>query len=85
MKRGTPAIDLTGQRYGRLTVIRRMGSYRNPQGRNTRAVWLCRCDCGIEVAARSDHLRTGETKSCGCLRDENLKKAQARRWRHDAD
>jgi hypothetical protein len=50
-------IDLTGQRFGRLTVLRR----------DHRHYWRCRCECGHETVARCDHLATGRTQSCGCL------------------
>ena len=49
-------IDLTGQRYGRLTVIC-FGSTR----------WKCLCDCGETTWVRSNSLRSGNTKSCGCF------------------
>lgn len=60
-------IDLTGQRFGRLVVIREYG--RTKDGRVT---WLCRCDCGAEVVVSSNHLRSGNTQSCGCLKRERL-------------
>lgn len=70
-------IDLTGQRFGRLTVIeqaesRRVLSYYPEGGYHiiTRARWRCRCDCGQEVEVDSQSLRNGSTKSCGCLRRE---------------
>lgn len=56
-------IDLTGHRYGITTVIEYW--CRLPIGRRT--LWLCRCDCGNEHIARGNGLRTGDTKSCGCL------------------
>lgn len=61
-------IDLVGNRYGRLTVIRYAGS--GVSG----ARWVCRCDCGNITEVASFSLRNGETKSCGCLRRENFKK-----------
>jgi len=62
-------IDITGHKYGRLTVIERAGSYRRHQ-----TTWLCRCDCGNEVVIKSNALRSGNTKSCGCLmREGNCK------------
>ena len=65
-------IDITGQKYGRLTVIERAGSYRRHQ-----ITWLCRCDCGNEVVVKSNALRTGNTRSCGCLvREGNYKLAE---------
>ena len=58
-------IDLTGQRFGRLTVVCRSGSI------NNRAVWLCQCDCGNETHVRSSLLVNGRTRSCGCIRRDN--------------
>lgn len=55
-------IDLTGQRFGRLTVIGCTGHKQN--GNYT---WNCVCDCGKEVVIKSDHLRRGDTRSCGCI------------------
>lgn len=60
-------IDLTGQTFGRLTVLRFSHTVRG------QSVWLCRCTCGKEVTAEGRRLRRGEKKSCGCLRSENLK------------
>jgi len=57
--------DLTGQRFGRLTVIE-LSDKRS--GRNV--VWRCKCDCGNEVYVRSANLVTEDTKSCGCLQKE---------------
>ncbi len=58
-------VDLTGKRFGRLTVIRRDG-----EDKFLQAMWLCECDCGIKVRVRGRGLRTGNTKSCGCYRNE---------------
>lgn len=60
------AMDMTGQRFGRLTVIKRDGSSNN--GRN--AAWMCRCDCGGLTRVVGTTLRRGESESCGCLRVE---------------
>jgi hypothetical protein len=62
-----PFIDLTDRRFGRLTVLRRIGttSYGQPQ-------WLCRCDCGKETTPMGNSLRSGLTTSCGCLRLETV-------------
>lgn len=61
--------DLTGKRYGRLTVIKRVDDYISPKGaRSVR--WLCKCDCGQERVVVSKCLQLGETKSCGCYRAE---------------
>jgi hypothetical protein len=64
-------IDLTGKRFGKLTVIKRTenGSGQKPQ-------WLCLCDCGKSTIVRGDHLRSGwHTMSCGCMGNENRIKA----------
>ena len=58
-------IDITGQRFGRLTVVACAG--RTKRG-NT--IWTCRCDCGNEKIVQASHLRSGSTTSCGCLRQE---------------
>lgn len=62
-------INLTGQKYGRLTVIKR--SFPNSERRKAR--WLCKCECGKEKVVDGYHLREGHTKSCGCLGKENLR------------
>ncbi|EQC84271.1 hypothetical protein [Lactococcus phage proPhi7] len=62
-------VDLTGQRFGRLTVIERSGKV--TKDRNTR--WKCICDCGNEtIVARNNLKGRRRTKSCGCLRKELL-------------
>lgn len=58
-------IDLTGQSFGRWTVIHREG--RTPGGQIT---WLCRCVCGTERHVSGVTLREGQTRSCGCLRSD---------------
>lgn len=60
--------DLTGNRYGKLTVVKRV--YKDGE-RKTH--WLCKCDCGNETVVSSDNLKNGHTKSCGCLRVETSK------------
>lgn len=58
-------IDLTGQRFGRLTVLERMEN-----GENRSARWLCRCDCGNQKIVVGSALRAGKTVSCGCFKRE---------------
>ena len=53
-------IDLTGNRYGLLTVL----DYK--ETRNGHTYWKCRCDCGKIHIAESYNLRSGHTQSCGC-------------------
>lgn len=59
-------IDIMGQKFGRLTVIRRVNSV------NDSTLYLCKCKCGTEKIINGAHLRRGYTKSCGCLNKENV-------------
>lgn len=65
----TRLLDLTGQRFGRLTVIKRIEDYVAPKGRHETR-WLCKCDCGNETNTTTVSLRSGNTKSCGCYNKE---------------
>lgn len=56
------SAHMVGRKWGRLTVLSRAGS---PPQKNV--TWLCRCDCGNEVIVVGNYLRSGDTKSCGCL------------------
>jgi hypothetical protein len=64
--------DLTGQRYGTLTVLRRAAN-RTTHGK---AQWICECDCGEWAVVIAGDLLNGTTKSCGCL--QRLRTSQAR-------
>ena len=66
-------IDLTGQVYGRLTVIKRVDDYISPSG-SRKVQWLCKCKCGKEVIVTGNNLRKGNSKSCGCYNRELLPK-----------
>lgn len=57
--------DLTGQKFGRLTVVKQM-----PNNASNKVVWLCKCDCGNNAIVIGSRLHTGKTKSCGCLTRE---------------
>lgn len=60
------AIDMTGQRFGRLTIL---GPAERPQGVTNRCqYWQALCDCGKLVVVMGAHVRSGNTSSCGCLR-----------------
>lgn len=64
-----------GNKYGYLTVIERA-----PNDSSGRAMWKCKCDCGNEVIVSGKHLRSGNTKSCGCYQkkratESNLERA----------
>lgn len=60
---------MIGKRYGRLVVLERADDYITPSGKHETGVW-CRCDCGNIKRVRSAVLRSGNTRSCGCLRNE---------------
>src|SRR5262245_49386305 len=61
-------IDITGDRYGRLTAMRLCGPGRS---------WTCICDCGKETTVVQSALRAGNTSSCGCLKIEATKASNA--------
>jgi len=65
-----PAIKETGKRYGRLTVLKRGMSVKG------HAIWICKCDCGNKVHVEGRELRRGGVKSCGCFREEVLKRTK---------
>lgn len=66
--------DLSGQRFGRLTVVYQTDDYVDPQGRH-KARWYCLCDCGNYISVNADLLKSGNTKSCGCLSiDSSIKR-----------
>lgn len=60
-------IDLTGKKFGKLTVIKRVEDHILPSGGHI-IMWLCECDCGNICIVDGAHLRSGNTKSCGCLK-----------------
>lgn len=56
--------DLTNQRFGLLTVLKK-----TEKRRNRKVGWLCKCDCGNEIIVYSSDLINGDIKSCGCLKN----------------
>ena len=58
-------IDLTGKKYGRLTVLRRADD-----NAHNKITWFCACACGREAIALGARLKEGSVRSCGCLRRE---------------
>lgn len=58
--------DLSGKKFGNLTVVHRVDDYVNPAGRKL-VRYLCKCDCGNEVLVLANALRNGDTGSCGCI------------------
>lgn len=65
-------IDLTGQHFGRLTVVEKDANRITKSG----SYWICQCECGNKKSIKSSSLRRGEIQSCGCLRNERSKKAK---------
>ena len=55
-------IDLTGKRFGKLTVIKENG-----KNAHNDILWFCQCDCGNSITTTGSRLKQGQTKSCGCL------------------
>lgn len=77
------ALDLTGRRFGRLVVIKRVENYVLPSGQQ-RSQWLCRCDCGnYTIVLGSVLVRKNGTKSCGCLHNEMLANARKKYNKYD--
>ena len=64
-------IDLTGQKFGRLTVIEKAKDHIQSNGRH-RTTWMCQCNCGNQVVVRTDCLLQGNTQSCGCYKNERM-------------
>lgn len=62
-------MELQGRRFGRLTVI---GYDKRDENGHDR--WFCKCDCGAVKSVFQPNLLNGETKSCGCLRRENMRR-----------
>lgn len=62
-------IDLTGQKFGRLTVLNRDFSKKGKK-----VYWICQCDCKKIISVRTDSLKNGHTQSCGCLQKEIMSK-----------
>ena len=69
-------IDLTGKKFGRLTVIERV------KDGTPRTLWRCKCECGGEAIVWSINLRKGQTGSCGCLQSERTAAANTTRAKH---
>lgn len=67
--------DLTGEKYGRLTVLgldHRVKSIWQGQNKGYFYYWKCQCECGNKIIVSNSHLRTGHTKSCGCYKNDLL-------------
>lgn len=67
-------IDEIGNTYGYLTVLERA-----PNSKEGRAMWKCKCKCGNELVVLGKHLRSGNTKSCGCYQRERATESNLKR------
>lgn len=72
--KGKPLIDLTDRTFGHLRVIERVSA--RGEGH---PMWRCQCECGNECIVYGHNLRSNMTRSCGCLRKDELR----RRKTHD--
>lgn len=74
-------VDITGQRFGRLTVLEMAAPDENKKG----VRWRCLCDCGNEKILLGIALRRGHYQSCGCLRRDNIQKVRLQYLQNDPD
>ena len=71
------ALNIGGQRFGRLVVVRRVAS------KAKRTLWECLCDCGSTTIVRTDHLiHSPRTESCGCLWRERTRESGISNIKH---
>ena len=70
LKKLPHADNLKGMRFGRLVVMKRVGTSLNDR----HPIWRCKCDCGKKTDVRSCDLKSGNTKSCGCMGKEKAKR-----------
>lgn len=65
-------MDLAGQRFGKLVAIEKSTNETKGKRGNLITAWICKCDCGTSKDVKSKCLRSGETRSCGCITKPNL-------------
>lgn len=73
--------DLVGRQFGRLTVLMEARAQRKPRGTRVRC-WLCECSCGEKLVVRGESLKSGNTRSCGCLKKETARQPNLAATRH---
>lgn len=69
-------LDLIGEKYGRLTVVA------FDRFQNHKTYWRCACDCGLSTTVSGNNLRSGNTKSCGCLFKEKIRETGKKNVKH---
>ena len=67
--------NIIGNKYGRLTVIKTL----DEKGNRGQLKYLCKCDCGKSHIVTGESLRSGKSKSCGCLKKEFIEKNKFKR------
>ena len=75
-KPGRKVQDLSGQVFGRLTVIKRAEDHVCPSGAR-KVAFLCQCSCGNTAIVRGDLLREGRVISCGCAKKEHANRMRS--------
>lgn len=73
-------IDLTGNRYGKLTVIERGPDYIFPSTKHHTLQWYCLCECGNKTLVLGSDLKRGKTQSCGCRQEITHKSFWSKRY-----
>lgn len=73
-------VDIAGQRFDRLVAVERVGTTAAKK-----ALWRCLCDCGCETTTTTGSLKSGNAKSCGCLRLDRLREVVASHGRSGSD
>lgn len=73
--------DLTGKKFGRLTVIERGDDYISPNGKH-RVQWICLCDCGNITTVIANNLGR-KTTSCGCAWRETIRRLLKKKNKYD--
>ena len=77
---GRKLIDLTGQKFGKLTVI----GYNEEVSKQKKGThWNCKCDCGNESVVWGGHLKNGSTTSCGCYQKEKTREIAKEKWQDE--
>lgn len=79
-KRDRYSINIVGHKFGNLTVLERDYSIKDK-----RAHWMCKCDCGCTVSVMGKDLRSGKTRSCGCIRSFGEKAISEYLLKHDVN
>ena len=74
--------DLTGKKFGKLTVLKRVGDYISPKGQH-KTQWMCICDCGNKIIATGNNLIKKNTTSCGCFKSEHMSDTMKKYNRYD--